>query len=77
MPINLATRYEKLAKSTGQTKTFYMIKALESEIDKLEYEYNILQKVENYRAGNLETVTLDELEKNLGLDEKEKFEQLS
>ena len=69
MPMNLATRYEQLAKSTGQTKTFYMIKALESEIDRLEYEYNILQKVEDYRAGNLETVTLDELEKSLGLDD--------
>ncbi len=69
MPIDLAARYEQLAKSTGRTKTFYMTKALESEIDRLEYEYNILKKVEDYRAGNLETVTLDELEKSLGLDD--------
>ena len=48
-----------------------LIKALESEINKLEYEYNILQKVENYRAGNLETVTLDELEKSLDLDDQD------
>ncbi len=67
MPEDLAIRYERLAKSTGRTKTFYMTKALAAEIDRLEYEYGILKDIEDYRAGRLETVTLDELEKSLGL----------
>ena len=57
----------RLAKSTGRTKTFYMTEALAAEIDRLEYEYGLLKKVEDYRAGRLETVTLDELEESLGL----------
>lgn len=63
----LSIRYDRLAKSTGRTKTFYMTEALAAEIDRLEYEYGLLKKVEDYRAGRLETVTLDELEESLGL----------
>ena len=67
MPEDLAIRYDRLAKSTGRAKTFYMTGALAAEIDRLEYEYGLLKKVEDYRAGRLETVTLDELEESLGL----------
>ena len=67
MPEDLAIRYDRLAKSTGRTKTFYMTEALAAEIDRLEYEYGLMKKVEDYRAGRLETVTLDELEESLGL----------
>ena len=67
MPEDLAIRYDRLAKSTGRTKTFYMTEALAAEIDRLEYEYGLLKKVEDYRAGRLETVTLDELKESLGL----------
>lgn len=67
MPEDLANRYDRLAKSTGRTKTFYMTEALAAEIDRLEYEYGLMKKVEDYRAGRLETVTLDELEESLGL----------
>ena len=38
-----------------------------AEIDRLEYEYGLLKKVEDYRAGRLETVTLDKLEESLDL----------
>lgn len=67
LPEDLAIRYDRLAKSTGRTNTFYLTEALAAEIDRLEYEYGLLKKVENYRAGRLETVTLDELEESLGL----------
>lgn len=67
MPEDLANRYDRLAKSTGRTKTFYMTEALAAEIDRLEYEYGLMKKVEDYRAGRLATVTLDELEESLGL----------
>ena len=67
LPEDLAIRYDRLAKSTGRTKTFYMTEALAAEIDRLEYEYGLMKKVEDHRAGRLETVTLDELEESLGL----------
>lgn len=53
--------------STGRTKNFFMTEALAAEIDRLEYECGILKDIEDYRAGRLETVTLDELEESLGL----------
>ena len=36
MPEDLAIRYDRLAKSTGRTKTFYMTEALAAEIDRHE-----------------------------------------
>ena len=36
-----------------------------AEIDRLEYEYGLLKKVEDYRAGRLETVSLDEVDKDI------------
>lgn len=35
-------RYDRLAKSTGRTKTFYMTEALSAEIGRLEYEYGLM-----------------------------------
>lgn len=61
MPEDLANRYDRLAKSTGRTKTFYMNEALAAEIDRLEYEYGILRDIEDYRAGRLETYSIDEV----------------
>lgn len=67
MPEDLAARYDRLAKSTGRTKTFYMTEALADSIDRLEYEYGIIQQVEEFRAGRLETYSLDEVRKHCGL----------
>ncbi len=67
MPKDLAERYDRLARETGRTKTYYMTEALSDAIDRLEYEYGILAKVESWRNGRLETVTLDELDESLDL----------
>lgn len=69
MPEELAVRYDRLARATGRTKTFYMTEALLDSIDRLEYEYGILKDVEDYRAGRLKTYSLDEVGEMLGLDD--------
>ncbi len=69
MPVDLASRYERLAKSTGRTKTFYMNEALADSIDRLEYEYGLLQQVEDFRAGKLETYSLEEVRQHCGLED--------
>lgn len=69
MPVDLADRYERLAKSTGRTKTFYMNEALADSIDRLEYEYGLLQQVEDFRAGKLETYSLEEVRQHCGLED--------
>lgn len=67
VPVDLANRYDRLAEATGRTRTFYVTEALEESIDRLEYEYGLLKKAEDFRAGRLETMSLDELEESLGL----------
>lgn len=67
IPTELNARYSRLAKETGRSKSFYVNEALADSIDQLEYEYGLMRKVEDFRAGKLETVTLDELEESLGL----------
>lgn len=53
---------------TDRTKTYYLTQALAESIDRLEYEYGLTQKVEDWRAGRLETARLDELEAALGVE---------
>lgn len=67
VPTELGARYDRLAKQTGRTRTYYVNQALADEIDRLEYEYGILQQVEDYRAGRLETYSLDEVRAHCGL----------
>lgn len=67
VPEELASRYDRLAKTTGRTRTYYVTEALEESIDRLEYEYGILKQVEDFRAGRLETYSLDEVREHCGL----------
>jgi len=45
-----------------------MTAALADSIDQFEYEYGILKQVEDFRAGRLETYSLDEVREMLKLD---------
>ena len=69
LPDELEARYTRLARKTGRSRTYYYKEALEESIDRLEYEYGILQQVEDYRAGRLETYSLDEVGEMLGLED--------
>ncbi|MDY4533773.1 MAG: antitoxin [Tractidigestivibacter sp.] len=69
LPEDLARRYDRLAKETGRTKTYYMTEALADSIDQLEYEYGILKQVEDFRAGRLETYSIDEVREHCGLED--------
>ena len=68
VPQELLARYDKLAETTGRSREFLMDEALEHSIDKLEYEFGLLKTVEDYRAGKLETYSLDEVCEALDLD---------
>lgn len=68
VPDSIGMRYDRLAKQTGRTRSYYVNEALAAEIDRLEYEYGIMKQVEDYRAGRLKTYSLDEVEHSLGLD---------
>ena len=68
--VRLSPEYEarlnRLAESTGRSKSFYIKEAITSAMDRLEYEYGILKDAEDYRAGRLETSSLAEVRERLG-----------
>ncbi len=64
----LEARYSALASETGRSKAFYINRALEDSIDRLEYEFGILGDAEACRAGRMRTYSLAEAGELLGLD---------
>lgn len=67
LPDEVSNRLDELAKLTGRSKTFYMIKAITDHIDDLEDLYLAEQRLLDVRAGKSKTYSLDEVERNLGL----------
>ena len=67
LPVDLVKRYDNLAKTTGHRRSYFFTKALEESIPQLEYQYGLLKKVEDYRAGCLDTVSINQLEDHLCL----------
>lgn len=63
---DLEARIKRLAAETGRPQSFYINEMIEREIDRVEHEYAILRDAEAYRAGRLPTVTLSELNAELG-----------
>jgi len=57
-----------LAERTGRSRAFYLKKAVEKALPQLEWEYDLMQRVSDVRAGKAETYTLDEVRKQLELD---------
>lgn len=62
-------RYTRLAAETSRSRSFYINKALEESIGRLEHEYGVLKDVEDYRAGRLSTHSLAEVAEMLGMDD--------
>lgn len=60
-------RLDRLAKQTGRSKSYYIKEAVEESLPRLEYVYGILDDVEKFRAGKLETQSLEEVRKEFGL----------
>jgi RHH-type rel operon transcriptional repressor/antitoxin RelB len=64
----LEHRLEALAAATGRTKSFYARKAIVDFMDDMEDIYLAESRLEAVRAGRSRTYTLDEVERDLGLD---------
>jgi RHH-type rel operon transcriptional repressor/antitoxin RelB len=67
LPEEIEKRLEKLAKSTGRTKTFYVREAILEYLDDLEDIYLAEQRLIALRAGKSTTVSLEKLLKENGL----------
>ena len=69
LPKEIERRLEALAQRTGRSKSFYAREAILEHMDNLEAAYlsdEILKRVE---AGQEQTYTPDELERELGLED--------
>ena len=67
LPDDLNFRLGDLAAKTGRSKTFYMLEAIREHLDDLEDLYLAEQRLIEIRAGCSRTVSLDDVERNLGL----------
>ena len=67
LPEEIEIRLEKLAKSTGRTKSFYAREAIIEHLADLEDFYLAEKRLAKVRSGKTKTVSLNELEAELGL----------
>lgn len=67
LPDDLNIRLSNLADKTGRSKTFYMLEAIRDHLDDLEDLYLAEQRLIDIRAGRSRTVSLDDVERELGL----------
>ena len=69
LPEEIEGRLERLAQATGRTKTFYAREAILTHLDDLEDLYLAEQRLIDNRAGRSRTYTLEEVERELGLED--------
>ena len=67
LPADVEERLDRLARTTGRTKTFYAREAILEYLDDLEDLYLAEQRLIDSRAGRSRTYTLEEVERELGL----------
>jgi len=67
LPEDIEIRLEKLAKSTGRTKSFYAREAIIEHLADLEDLYLAEKRLAKVRSGKTKTVSLNAVEAELGL----------
>ncbi len=68
LPEELSNRLVALAERTDRSRSFYIRKALEIHLDELEDIYLAENTLERVRRGEEPMYSLDEVERELGLD---------
>lgn len=63
----IGAKLERLAARTGRSKSYYLREAVETHIDQLVRDYEILQTAQNVRNGRERTYSLAEVEDILDL----------
>lgn len=68
LPKDIEDRLDILAKSTGRTKAYYVREAIEQKLEDIEDIYMAQQVLERIRAGEEEVISLEQMERELGLE---------
>jgi RHH-type transcriptional regulator, rel operon repressor / antitoxin RelB len=69
LPDDIEQRLDKLAKATGRTKSFYAREAILEHLDDLEDLYLAEQRLTDIRAGQTQSVPLEDVMKRYGLED--------
>lgn len=69
LPDEIENRLEELARKTGRTKTYYAREAILAHLEDMEDYYQAAESYQEYMAGKEKTVSLEEVEQDLGLDD--------
>jgi len=69
LPKEIERRLEALAKRTGRSKSFYAREAILEHLEGLEAAYLSDEILKRVKTGQEQTYTLDELERELGLED--------
>lgn len=67
LPEEIEKRLDRLAAATGRTKTYYVREAIVEYLDDLEDLYLAEKRLGRYYAGKSRSISLDDLERELGL----------
>lgn len=67
LPADIENRLEKLAKSTGRTKSYYAREAIVEYLEDLEDVYLAEKRLEDVRAGRTKTIPLEDIMKRYGM----------
>lgn len=62
-------KLDELARATGRSKSYYLREAIEGQIDQMVHDYAIAQLAEDVRSGRAVTLSADEVDQVLGLDD--------
>lgn len=68
LPDDIGKRLTELAKRTGRSKTYYILEAIREHLDDLEDLYIAEQRLADIRAGRSQTFSLEEVRRELGLE---------
>ncbi|GHD13809.1 type II toxin-antitoxin system RelB family antitoxin [Zhihengliuella salsuginis] len=69
LPHELEARLEHVAAGAGRPKSYYLRSLLEENIERLEWEQALAKKADDIRAGRRPTYSLEEVERELGLED--------
>lgn len=68
LPLEIEDRLAHLAQETGRTKTYYVREAIVTHLEELEDYYLAERVMEKVRKGEERMFSLDEVERDLGLE---------
>ena len=67
LPEDIDEKLQELVERTGRSKSSWVLEAVVEHLGDIEDAYIAEQRLADIRSGRSKTITLDELERNLGL----------